>query len=83
MVMTASRSSGLPRPAARALQPPTRLQSSAGPGPEAATAALAALRATAARTLCVHARDGRRCACCHQPWPCGPAHLAATALGAG
>jgi hypothetical protein len=55
----------------------------AGPGPAAAAAAMDKLRATAARTLREHANNGGTCARCHLAWPCGPAHLASSALGAG
>jgi hypothetical protein len=52
-----------------------------GPGP--AAAAMDRLRATAARTLREHAGAGGICVGCHRAWPCGPAHLAASALGPG
>jgi hypothetical protein len=54
-----------------------------GSGPGEADAAMDMLRATAIRTLRQHVRAGRRCALCACPWPCDPAHLAASALGAG
>ena len=49
----------------------------------AAAAAMDRLRATAARTLREHVNDGGTCARCYVAWPCGPAHLAESALGAG
>ena len=78
----ASSPPGLPRSARpRALA--LRLTASALPGPAEAAAAMDRLRATAARTLREHINDGGTCARCHLAWPCGPAHLASTALGAG
>ena len=79
---------GLPRSARpRALA--LRLTASAvpyappGPGPAAAAAAMDRLRATAARTLREHISKNGTCARCQLAWPCGPAHLASSALGAG
>jgi hypothetical protein len=78
----ASSPPGLPRSARpRALA--LRLTASALPGPAEAAAAMDRLRATAARTLREHINDGGTCARCRLAWPCGPAHLASTALGAG
>jgi hypothetical protein len=81
----ASSPPGLPRSARpRALA--LRLTASAlpaGPGLAAAAAAMDRLRATAARTLREHINDGGTCARCQLAWPCGPAHLASSALGAG
>jgi hypothetical protein len=54
-----------------------------GSGPGEADAAMDMLRATAIRTLRQHVRAGSRCALCACPWPCDPAPLAASALGAG
>jgi hypothetical protein len=54
-----------------------------GSGPGEADAAMDMLRATAIRSLRQHVRAGRRCALCACPWPCDPAHLAASVLGAG
>lgn len=53
------------------------------PDPPDARAAIDTLRTTAIRTLRQHIPAGRRCAFCGNAWPCNPAHLAATALGAG
>ena len=81
----ASSPPGLPRSARpRALA--LRLTASAlpgAPGPAEAAAAMDRLRATAARTLREHINDGGTCARCQLAWPCGPAHLASSALGAG
>jgi hypothetical protein len=72
-------------PAARALRQTasTLPHAPAGPGPAAAAAAMDRLRATAARPLGEHVSDGGTCAGCRRAWPCDPAHLAASALGAG
>jgi hypothetical protein len=51
--------------------------------PDDAGAAMEMLRTTAIRTLRQHVPAGRRCALCGVPWPCDPAHLAASALGSG
>ena len=40
-------------------------------------------RARCELTVRQHVRAGRRCALCACPGPCDPAHLAASALGAG
>jgi hypothetical protein len=54
-----------------------------GPGPAEAAAAMDRLRATAARALSEHVSNDGTCARCYLPWPCDPAHLAESALGAG
>jgi hypothetical protein len=81
----ASSPPGLPR-SARPRAVALRLTASAfpdAPGPAEAAAAMDRLRATAARTLREHINDGGICARCQLAWPCGPAHLASSALGAG
>ena len=81
----ASSPPGLP-PSARPRALALRLTASAlpaGPGPAGAAAAMDRLRATAARTLRDHVNDGGICTSCHLAWPCDPAHLASSALGAG
>jgi hypothetical protein len=84
----ASSPPGLPRaarPGARALRLTAfaLTHAPAGPGPAGAAAAMDRLRATAARTLRDHVNDGGICTSCHLAWPCDPAHLASSALGAG
>jgi hypothetical protein len=84
-VKTTSRPSGLPAPCRLIPQ----LTASATPPAPAncafaeAAAAIGRHRATAVRTLREHRRAGETCTRCHNLWPCAPAHLAATALGAG
>jgi hypothetical protein len=69
-------------PAARALRQTASALPDAPPGPAAAAVAMDRLRATAAPTLGEHVSDRGTCARC-RAWPCDPAHLAASALGAG
>jgi len=85
MAQTTSRPSGLPQPRGLML----RLTASATPPAPAscasaeAVAAIGKHRGTAVRTLREHPRAGETCARCHTPWPCGPAHLAVSALWTG
>jgi hypothetical protein len=87
MTQTVFRPPGLlraPWPGAQAQQPaPAVLHAPPGSGPAEAAAAMDRLRATAARALSEHISNDGTCARCHLPWPCDPAHLAESALGAG
>jgi len=87
MTQTVFRPPGLlraPWPSAQAPQPaPAVSHAPPGPGPAEAAAAIDRLRATAARALSEHISNDGTCARCYLPWPCDPAHLAESALGAG
>jgi hypothetical protein len=87
MTHTVFRPPGLlraPSMSAQVGQPaPAVLHGPPGPGPAEAAAAMGRLRATAARALSEHVSNDGTCARCYLPWPCDPAHLAESALGAG
>jgi hypothetical protein len=85
MVKTTSRPPGLSRLPDQVLCPaaPSMQHVPVRPGLARAAADMDIHRATAVRILREHARAGGSCARCGGSWPCVPAHLAASALGAG
>jgi hypothetical protein len=74
-----------PLPGHRPQQPTASIRPTGAPGLGRGEtgAAMDTLCATAIRPLHLHVRARGRRAMCYGPWPCDPAHLAASALGMG